>query len=93
MNAQEMDYGEIEYKDATYQLTEQATLTNRVFTGWFGDAEEGEEYQAEYKADALSENGYQYTVYWKFPVVKGDEEEDESNYPWEDENIDRVEIA
>lgn len=84
------DFGTITYNEVEYRLEEDATLSNRVFPGWWGDAEEGESYTAEYQARATGPDGNDYMVYWQFEEVKGKEPEDESNYPWE--NIHSVKL-
>lgn len=85
-----MDYGTVTHNGRTITLTEQATLTNRVFTGWWGEAQEGKSYTVEYSARGKDTEGNEYRVYWQFDAVKGDEPEDESNYPWKDSDISRV---
>lgn len=80
----------ISYQGKEYILECEAFLSNRVFPGWWGDVGEGEAYIAEYDAYATSTggDGARYVVSWQFDAVKGDEPEDESDYPWEDdENI------
>lgn len=79
----------ISYQGEKYTLECDAFLSNRVFPGWWGDVEEGEAYTAEYEAYATSTggDGARYVVRWHFDAVKGDEPEDEGNWPWDDENI------
>lgn len=85
------NYGTVNsYKGKTYRLTEYATLSNRVFPGWFGDAEDGKTYTAEYQAMAVDKSGNECIVYWQFDTVKGEEPEDESNYPWDDSHVTNV---
>lgn len=84
------DFGSCTYEGKDYILTDQAFLSNRLFPGWWGDAQEGEHYTAEYHATATDAEGYNYLVYWQFDAVKGAEPEDESNYPWDDAHISRV---
>lgn len=83
-------YGKILWGGNVYHLTEQAELTNRVFHGWWGDAQEGETYTTEYSASAFDNDGNQHRVYWQFEVVKGQEPEDDGDYPWTDDNISNV---
>jgi hypothetical protein len=84
------DFGTATYNGKIYTLVNEATLSNRVFTGWWGDAEEGEPYTAEYNADAVDADGNQYMIYWQFDEIKGNEPEDESNYPFDDAHVTRV---
>ena len=78
----------ISYKGKEYALACDAFLSNRVFHGWWGDVEEGETYTAEYEAYASTDgDDARYVVRWHFDAVKGEEPEDESNWPWDDLNI------
>lgn len=79
------DFGAVEIEGLPVQISSQPSLTNRVFSGWWGDAADGDSYLAEYQADGITQNGEQVKVTWRFDVTKGDEPEDESDYPWEDE--------
>lgn len=63
-----------------------AQPTNRVFTGWWGDAEQGEEYTSEWSDTVIGSDGERYEVIWQFTEIKGDESDDASNYPWDDIN-------
>lgn len=83
-------YGEIEYEGKAYALTEQAVLSNRVFPGWWGDAKAGESYTAEYQAHAMDCDGRKYLVRWQFETVKGEEPEDESYYPFDDDQVTQL---
>lgn len=85
------DYGEVEYQGKEYTLAEQATLSNRMFPGWFGDAEEGEPYTAEYQAAAVDNGGESYMVLWHFETVRGEEPWDESDYPFDNDHVWSVE--
>jgi hypothetical protein len=78
------DYGTIAYEGMTLTLTEQAELSDRVFPGGWDDAEEGEEYFAEYSAPAVDGQGEKYTVYWRFRQIKG-EEGPEDDLPWDND--------
>jgi hypothetical protein len=81
------DYGTVTHEGTTYTLTQQAYPSGRVFTGWWGDASEGEEYTAEYEAHAVDAKGDEYIVRWHFDAVRNEEPEDEGNWPWFDDNI------
>lgn len=76
----------VKHDNKTLTLTADAQLSNRVFAGWWGDAKDGETYQAEFSAPAKDDQGNEYTVYWQFEAIKGQEPEDDSNYPWHDES-------
>jgi hypothetical protein len=78
------------HNEKEYTLTSEATLSNRVFPGWYNDVEEGEMYQAEYQADAVDENGKSYMIVWHFDETNGAETEDAGDYPWDDDHIYRV---
>lgn len=84
------NFGTVNHNGKIITLTDSATLTNRVFTGWFGDASDGENYTAEYKAGGIDSNGDFVEVYWQFGEVKGQETEDEGSYPWDNEHITQV---
>lgn len=74
----------ITFEGKTYTLQGDADYTNRVFTGWWGDASEGESYTTEFDAPAIDADGNRYEVVWQFQVVKGEEPEDLSNLDWGD---------
>lgn len=85
------DLGVVTFEGKTFRLMEVATLTNRVFHGWWGDASESEpEYTSEYGAAAEDDAGDPYKVIWQFDAVKGEEPEDEGNWPWDDGHITSV---
>lgn len=76
-------YGEISFKGKSYALLETASLTNRLFDGgWTPELQEGDEYISEWSAPAIGQDGEEYVVTWKFDAVKGQEPEDDSNWPW-----------
>jgi len=74
----------VEYDGKQYAMTRQAELSNRVFPGWFGDADEGGNYTAEYSAPAVGTDGRDYKIIWQFDEVRGEEPDDGSNYDWYD---------
>ena len=59
-----MDYGEVTHNGRHVSLTDTATLTNRLFCGWWGDADEGEEYTSEWSASGVDDAGLPVRVYW-----------------------------
>ena len=73
--------GTVEFAGKTYALIDQAELTNRLFCGGWHDANDGQEYIAEYSAAAMGEDGYEYVVTWRFDVIKGCEP-DSSDFNW-----------
>ncbi len=75
--------GEVEHDDKSYALICKAELSDRVFSGWWGDVSEGEEYTAEWSAPAIGEDGYEYVVRWRFAEVKCAEREPDS-LDWDD---------
>lgn len=87
-----MDYRTITYKNRTFTLLEQATLTNRVFDYWYGDAQYGEAYISEWAALAEDEHGISCRVYFHFDAIKGQEWEDDSNWAWDEEHVYRVDV-
>lgn len=74
--------GTVDFEGRAYALKWQAELTNRVFTGWWGDAAAGEKYIVEFDAPAIDEDGNEYLVVWHFNDVKGEETDDCGSYPW-----------
>lgn len=84
------EFGEVTFEGKSYALIAQADFSNRVFVGWFGDAQEGEEYTVEFAARAVDAKGDPYEVYWQFETVKGEEPGDLSDYPFDDAHITRV---
>lgn len=60
-------------------------LTDRLFPGWWGDTEEGEEYWSDWACYALDKDGVRYKIVWQFLQVKGEESE-ASDLPWDDES-------
>lgn len=83
-------FGTVTHEGTAYTLAEVATLSNRPFAGWWGDAEDGDEYTSEWVARAIDDAGDEYQVYWQFDAIKGEEPEDDGNWPWDDEHIARV---
>ena len=84
------DFGTVDYEGYHLTVTDNAYLTNRCFPGWFGEAEEGESYTAEYEAPSKDNEGNSYRVRWQFEVVKGQELEDEGAYPWDNEHVSQI---
>jgi hypothetical protein len=83
------DYGEVGYEGRVYHLTNQATLSNCVFPGWWGDVDEGDVYITEYWASAVDDEGNRFRVVWHFETIKGEEPQEE-DYPWDDGHVVRV---
>ena len=75
-------YGTVNYQGQQYRLTEDASLSNRLFNGGWQDAVDGAQYIAEYCASGVSLEGAPVTIYWQFEAVKGMEPEDEGSYDW-----------
>lgn len=75
---------DVTYKGKTYQLTADATLTNREFLGSWFDTQEGDPYTTEYSAPAIDDQGNKYEVYWHFDDIRDQEPEDAGSYPWSD---------
>ena len=76
-------FGEVSSEGARFALSDCASLTNRVFPGWYGDAKEGEEYISEWAAPGIDPEGHEVVVHWQFYLVKGAEPED-SLLDWDD---------
>jgi hypothetical protein len=87
------EFGEVEFENRTYALTQQAYSSCRTFPGSWHDANEEETYIDEWCAGAIDKDGNKYEVTWQWDMIKGDEPEDGSNYPWFDENIVSVELT
>jgi len=85
-----MSEATVTYKGKTYKVNGQAELSNRVFFGWWGDAQDGEEYTAEWEADGEDESGIPVKVRWQMDMVKGEEPEDGADWDFSDDNIVKV---
>lgn len=66
-------------------------LSNYVFPGWHGDAAEGEEYTSQWQVYAEGSDGERYLITWDFPAVKGQEPEDDGDWPWDNEQYMSIE--
>ena len=82
-------FGTVTHEGTEYTLAQEADFSNRQFTGSWFDAQEGDEYTAEFSAKALDAEGNGYWVYWQFETVKGNESAID-RYPWDDAHIVRV---
>lgn len=86
-------YGTIEVEvkglELTFWPTRQPELSNRLFTGWWGDAEEGEPYTTEWSCPAIDMDGNEYEITWQFDEIKGEEREPDT-YPWDVDHITRI---
>lgn len=71
--------------DKILTSTDQAFLSNRVFTGGFCDANTGDQYSAEWYQPCSDAAGNKYYIVYHFDVTKGDEPMDE-NLNWDDIN-------
>lgn len=87
------EYGEITHSGKAYALLDQVELTNRAFNGWWGDAAEGEEYISEWSTPAIDQDGEEYVVRWQFTAIKGQEPEDDGDWPWDDEHVTDVQVV
>lgn len=76
------NFGSVTFEGKLYILTQDADYTNRVFPGWFGDAQDGETYTTEFSAAAIDENGDKCRVFWQFEEIRGQEREDSEKYDW-----------
>lgn len=65
----------------------QAELTNRVFSGWWGDAKDGEEYIEEWEEHYETENGQNFTAIYHFTNVRGKEGTAPDDMPWSEDHI------
>jgi hypothetical protein len=74
-------FGFVPYNGITYQLTNQAELTNRVFPGWWGDVTAGEEYTSEWSAAGCDADDNEVVVTWQFDLVRNEEPEPDT-YDW-----------
>ena len=79
-----MNYGTVNYEGQTITLTQDAYQTSRLFDGCFQNAEMGEAYIDEWRAEGVDNQGNEVVVTWHFEQVKGQEMEAEF-LPWEDE--------
>ena len=88
MNAQQ--FGTVTHEGTEYTLAQEADFSNRQFPGSWFDAQEGDEYTAEFSAKAFDSEGNEYWIYWQFEAVKSEEPALDS-YPWNDAHITKVE--
>jgi len=90
MNYNKSNYGEVEFNGQEYQLTGSADFTSSLMPFMpFHEAGEGDEYCFEMSAPAIDKDGNEYSVYWEFEAIKGEEKElDEYDY----DNVARVEL-
>ncbi len=82
---------EYNYNGMKLFVDDNASPSCRVFTGWWGDAEDGEAYTDEWSVDATSEDGSNWKIYWQFEQIRGQEPEEADALPFDDEHIDRIE--
>jgi hypothetical protein len=82
----------VTHNGISYQLTSEASLSNRIFPGCWSSAQEEDDYTAEWCAEAVDANGTHYLVYWQWDETRGNELEDAGDYDWGEDNIDRVEL-
>lgn len=75
--------GKVEFESKCYALICQSELSDRVFSGWWGDVSEGEEYTSEWSAPAMGEDGNEYVVRWQFTEIKCAEREP-ADLDWDD---------
>lgn len=66
-------FGSVTFQGKEFALIDEASETNRVFSGWFGDAEDGEEYIQEWSAAGIDADENEVVVRWQFAQVKGQE--------------------
>lgn len=84
-------YGEVIHSERYYALVDQADYTNRLLpSGYtnYNDAKDGEPYDFEMSANAIDRNGNEYTAYWMFEGIKGEDDPELDTYDYDD--IDRV---
>lgn len=75
--------GEVEFEGKTYALEGQAEISCRLFDYCWSNVDDGEDYIAEWSCYAIGEDGERYEVIWRWWEVKGEEQEDASNYDWD----------
>lgn len=75
--------GKVEFEGREYALLCEPSLTNNVFPGWFGDAKNGEAYVMQWGAGAVDADGIKHSMIWEFDAVRGEEPDDDSNWPWD----------
>lgn len=80
----------ITYNGVAIQATQDAYLSNRVFPGSWGDAQEGEGYTAEWETRGEDADGNEYLIRWQFDAVRGEEPDDDSNWDWD--NVDCISV-
>lgn len=70
-------FGTVTFNGKTYALINDASRTNSVFPGWFGDAAEGEEYIDDWSAAGIDADGNKVVIRWQFCQVRGEEVADD----------------
>lgn len=66
-------FGTVTFKGQTFALTDEASETNRVFQGWFGDVADGEEYVQEWSAAGIDTDENEVVIRWNFTQIRGAE--------------------
>jgi hypothetical protein len=67
------DFHSAELLEVRADAIDLATLSNRLFTGCFQEAQEGEKYIEEWEENYSAENGQSFTAVYHFVQVKGQE--------------------
>jgi len=70
-------FGTVTLNSKIYALINDASRTNSVFPGWFGDAVEGEEYIDDWSAAGIDADGNEVVICWQFDQVRGEEVADD----------------
>lgn len=90
-DAAAMANGSVTFEGREYALTSQADHTSRLLPGGYtnyNDARDGEAYDFEMSAQAIDRNGDEYTVYWLFEGIKGEDDPALDSYDYS--TADRV---
>ena len=78
-------FGTVSFEGCEYALTSDADHTSRLLPGGytnFNDAEDGESYDFEMSASAIDKDGNEYTVYWLFEGIKGQDDYELDSYDY-----------
>lgn len=79
------EFGTVNFKGCEYALTSQADHTNRLLNGGYTnytDAADGEEYDFEMSAPAIDKDCKEFTVYWIFCGLKGENDYQLDDYDY-----------
>lgn len=81
------DFEAAEIEEIGAKPIDQATLTNRVFPGWWGDAQDGEEYIEEWEEHYIADNGQEFSAIYHFTNLRGEDGTAPDDLTWDEDHI------